>query len=124
MTTLAGRLGEPGSQLGHRASGGYQNNLEVNDNPSLGVPHRDSFQHHPHGLVSQLVGAANGLPIIKTSPSFISIGPIQSGVYILKVNGDEWYVEQSNFYRQVWNFVIDIEQTTKVYAAALHWQVA
>ncbi|PWY88961.1 exo-1,3-beta-D-glucanase [Aspergillus heteromorphus CBS 117.55] len=73
---------------------------------------------------SQLVGNPNDLPTIKTSPSFIGLGAIQSDVYIPNDNGDEWYVEQSNFYRQVRNLIIDIHDTTTAYAAGLHWQVA
>ncbi|KAK4860839.1 hypothetical protein LT330_004570 [Penicillium expansum] len=73
---------------------------------------------------SQLVGDANDLPIIRTSPSFIGLGAIQSDVYIPNDNGDEWYIEQSNFYRQVRNFIIDIEETTTANAAGLHWQIA
>ncbi|PYI01146.1 exo-1,3-beta-D-glucanase [Aspergillus sclerotiicarbonarius CBS 121057] len=73
---------------------------------------------------SQLVGDPNDLPIIKTSPSFIGLGAIQSDVYIPNDNGDEWYIEQNNFYRQIRNLIIDIEQTTTAYAAGLHWQVA
>ncbi|UKZ56764.1 hypothetical protein TrVGV298_010605 [Trichoderma virens] len=72
---------------------------------------------------SQLVGDANDIPIIKTSASFIGLGAIQSDVYIPNDNGNEWYVEQSNFYRQVRNFVIDISDTTTANAAGLHWQV-
>ncbi|OOG00127.1 glycoside hydrolase family 55 protein, partial [Aspergillus carbonarius ITEM 5010] len=73
---------------------------------------------------SQLVGDPNDLPIIKTSPSFVGLGAIQSDVYIPNDNGDEWYIEQNNFYRQVRNLIIDIEETTTAYAAGLHWQVA
>ncbi|RDW56893.1 pectin lyase fold factor [Coleophoma crateriformis] len=73
---------------------------------------------------SQLVGDANDLPIIRTSASFIGLGAIQSDVYIPNDNGNEWYVEQSNFYRQVRNFIIDITDTTTASAAGLHWQVA
>lgn len=73
---------------------------------------------------SQLVGDPNDLPVIKTSASFIGLGAIQSDVYIPGGNGDEWYIEQSNFYRQVRNFVIDITQTTVANAAGLHWQIA
>ncbi|PYH85075.1 exo-1,3-beta-D-glucanase [Aspergillus uvarum CBS 121591] len=73
---------------------------------------------------SQLVGDANDLPIIKTSPSFVGLGAIQSDVYIPNDNGNEWYIEQSNFYRQVRNFIIDISETTTASAAGLHWQVA
>ena len=42
---------------------------------------------------SQLVGDPNDLPIIKTSPSFVGLGAIQSDVYIPNDNGDEWYIE-------------------------------
>ncbi|KIM96238.1 glycoside hydrolase family 55 protein, partial [Oidiodendron maius Zn] len=73
---------------------------------------------------SQLVGDPNDLPIIKTAPQFIGLGAIQSDVYIPNDNGDEWYINQSNFYRQVRNFIIDIEDTTTASVAALHWQVA
>ncbi|RDW56742.1 pectin lyase fold factor [Coleophoma cylindrospora] len=89
---------------------------------------------------SQLVGDPNDLPIIKTSASFIGLGrmpqmtmlrviliyegAIQSDVYIPNDNGNEWYVEQSNFYRQVRNLIIDITDTTTASAAGLHWQVA
>lgn len=42
---------------------------------------------------SQLVGDPSNLPIIKTSPSFIGLGVVQSDVYIPNDNGDEWYIE-------------------------------
>ncbi len=73
---------------------------------------------------SQLVGNHKDLPIIKTAPSFIGLGAIQTDVYIPNANGAEWYIEQSNFYRQVRNFVIDIADTITAQAAGLHWQVA
>jgi glucan 1,3-beta-glucosidase len=73
---------------------------------------------------SQLVGNYNDLPIIKTAPNFIGLGAIQTDVYIPDDNGNEWYIEQSNFYRQVRNLIIDIEDTTTAKVAALHWQVA
>ncbi|KAI9645912.1 hypothetical protein NHQ30_005349 [Ciborinia camelliae] len=59
---------------------------------------------------SQLVGDPNDIPIIKTSPQFVGLGAIQS--------------DQSNFYRQVRNLLIDIEDTTTASVAGLHWQVA
>ncbi len=73
---------------------------------------------------SQLVGDPNDLPIIKTAPAFIGLGAIQTDVYIPNNNGGEWYIEQSNFYRQVRNLIIDIEDTTTAQVAGLHWQVA
>ncbi len=73
---------------------------------------------------SQLVGNPIDMPIIKTAPNFIGLGAIQSDVYIPNGNGGEWYIVQSNFYRQVRNFIIDITETTTALAAGLHWQVA
>ena len=73
---------------------------------------------------SQLVGDAVGNTVIKTAPSFIGLGAIQTDVYLPGANGGEWYIEQSNFYRQVRNLVIDIAETVTDKAAGLHWQVA
>ncbi|KAK6075617.1 LysM domain-containing protein [Seiridium cupressi] len=73
---------------------------------------------------SQLVGNPNDMPIIKTSASFIGLGAIETDVYEPNANGDEWYINQSNFYRQVRNFIIDIEDTKTEKVAGLHWQVA
>ncbi|KAK8044972.1 exo-1-3-beta-D-glucanase [Apiospora rasikravindrae] len=73
---------------------------------------------------SQLVGHAIDKPIIKTSASFIGLGAIETDVYEENANGGEWYINQSNFYRQVRNFVIDIQDTTTASVAGLHWQVA
>lgn len=82
------------------------------------------------------------MPIIKTSVNFIGLGAIETGkngredhlfrlwltgqldVYEPNANGDEWYINQSNFYRQVRNFIIDIEDTVTKSVAGLHWQVA
>ncbi|KAJ4361597.1 hypothetical protein N0V95_001758 [Ascochyta clinopodiicola] len=72
---------------------------------------------------SQLVGDANDYPIIKTTTAFIGLGAIQSDVYVPNGKGGEWYVVQSNFYRQIRNFVIDIRGTTTDSMAAIHWQV-
>ncbi|WPH01345.1 glycoside hydrolase family 55 protein, protein [Acrodontium crateriforme] len=73
---------------------------------------------------SQLVGDANNRPTIKTSPRFIGLGAIQTDVYNPGASGDEWYIEQSVFYRQVRNFIIDIRDTRTGSVAGLHWQVA
>ncbi|OAA70222.1 LysM domain-containing protein [Akanthomyces lecanii RCEF 1005] len=73
---------------------------------------------------SQLVGNPNSMPTIITSKDFVGLGAIQSDVYIPNQSGGEWYIEQSNFYRQVRNLVVDIRQTTTDKAAAFHWQVA
>ncbi|KAK2616718.1 hypothetical protein QQS21_000330 [Conoideocrella luteorostrata] len=73
---------------------------------------------------SQLVGDVTHPPTIQTTPGFIGLGAIQSDVYIPDSNGEEWYIVQSNFYRQVRNFVIKIGDTTTKSVAGIHWQVA
>ncbi|KAK8070234.1 LysM domain-containingprotein [Apiospora phragmitis] len=73
---------------------------------------------------SQLVGNPNDRAIIKTAPNFIGLGAIQTDLYVDSADGGQWYVEQSNFHRQVRNLIIDIRDTTTDKAASLHWQVA
>lgn len=73
---------------------------------------------------SQLVGNANNVPTIVASKDFVGLGAIQSNVYIPNQTSNEWYIEQSNFYRQVRNFNVDIRQTTTKKTAAFYWQVA
>ncbi|OBT71633.1 hypothetical protein VF21_09708 [Pseudogymnoascus sp. 05NY08] len=67
---------------------------------------------------------ANDPPIIKLAASFIGLGAVQTDVYYPEGSGGEWYIEQSNFYRQVRNFMIDIEAATVSKASGFHWQVA
>ncbi|KAG6009922.1 hypothetical protein E4U21_000693 [Claviceps maximensis] len=67
---------------------------------------------------SQLVGDATNLPVIKTSPSFIGLGAIQTDVYAGDSSGGEC------FYRQVRNFIARIGDTKMESVAGLHWQVA
>lgn len=110
----------------------YGNNCEEN---CLSSTIKSTFIYFPPGTYlisspinaayySQLVGDPNDLPIIKTAPLFIGLGAIQTDVYVDGGSGGEWYVEQSNFYRQVRNLVIDIADTTTAKMAGLHWQVA
>ncbi|KUJ15980.1 pectin lyase-like protein [Mollisia scopiformis] len=73
---------------------------------------------------SQIVGDALSPPTLKASANFVGLGVIESDVYIPIDNGDEWYINQSNFYRQVRNMNIDIIDTTTASVAGVHWQVA
>lgn len=77
---------------------------------------------------TQLVGNPNDVPVLRAAASFIGLGVISSDQYIAGGNGNEWYINQSNFYRQVRNFIIDIMDTPNDVGgnppAALHWQVA
>jgi hypothetical protein len=77
---------------------------------------------------TQFVGNPNDRPTLRASADFSGIGVIDSNIYIpggkLKsttalinlsfqsnvraASGAQWYIPQSNFYRQVRNFVVDI----------------
>ena len=63
---------------------------------------------------TQFVGNPNALPTLKATPNFAGIGVISANVYIPGASGAEWYVPQSNFYRQVRNFIIDISDCPTV----------
>ncbi|KAK6535009.1 hypothetical protein TWF281_006307 [Arthrobotrys megalospora] len=74
---------------------------------------------------TQFIGNPLNRPIIKASASFVGLGVVSSNVYIEGGNGASWYIPQSNFLRQIRNFVIDITSAPKdKEIAALHWQVA
>ncbi|KAI0542146.1 pectate lyase superfamily protein-domain-containing protein [Xylaria digitata] len=78
---------------------------------------------------TQFVGNPNNIPVLKASPDFSGIGVISSNTYIPGASGAQWYVPQSNFHRQVRNFVIDISDcpnaTPDGFApTGIHWQVA
>lgn len=53
---------------------------------------------------TQFIGNPNAKPVIKGSQNFTGIALFDSDVYIPGGNGDEWYINQSNFYRQIRNF--------------------
>ncbi|KAF9885051.1 hypothetical protein FE257_000782 [Aspergillus nanangensis] len=77
---------------------------------------------------TQFVGNPNALPTLKAAPAFAGIAVISANVYIPGASGAEWYVPQSNFYRQVRNFIIDISAcptfTPDGFApTGIHWQV-
>jgi len=57
---------------------------------------------------TQFVGNPNAVPTLKAGANFEGIGVISSNTYIPGGSGAEWYVPQSNFHRQVRNFVIDL----------------
>ncbi|KAF3162705.1 hypothetical protein TWF788_001795 [Orbilia oligospora] len=63
---------------------------------------------------TQLVGNPNGLPIIRAASSFIGLGVVSSNFYIEGQGGEEWYINQNNFVRQVRNFIIDMRAVPNV----------
>ncbi|KIM98550.1 glycoside hydrolase family 55 protein, partial [Oidiodendron maius Zn] len=76
---------------------------------------------------TQIVGyidpATGNLPTITAATTFTGLGVLSSDVY-LPGGQSEWYINQSNFYRQIRNLNIDISQATLYNVAGIHWQVA
>ncbi|CAK4030875.1 Glucan 1,3-beta-glucosidase [Lecanosticta acicola] len=73
--------------------------------------------------MTQMVGDANDLPVVKATADFSGIGIFDSDPYIIYQT--QYYQNQNNFYRHVRNFVFDttgVPPTTQVHG--LHWQVA
>ncbi|KAI9166458.1 Glucan 1,3-beta-glucosidase [Paramyrothecium foliicola] len=80
---------------------------------------------------TQFVGNPDSRPIIKGSKDFEGIALFDNNYYIPNGNGDQWYVNQSNFFRQIRNFVFDMtgmnrtnyQHDQKYVPAGIHWQV-
>ncbi|KAH6721002.1 hypothetical protein BKA61DRAFT_649866 [Leptodontidium sp. MPI-SDFR-AT-0119] len=60
-----------------------------------------------------MIGTSNSFPVIRAAASFLGLGVITSNVYYPEGESEEWYIEQSNFYRQIRYFTIDISQAAK-----------
>ncbi|KAL2060471.1 hypothetical protein VTL71DRAFT_9502 [Oculimacula yallundae] len=74
---------------------------------------------------TQFIGNPLARPVIKAKSTFVGLGVISSDEYIVGGDGGEWYINQSNFYRQIRNIVIDItDAPQQAYVAAIYWQVA
>ncbi|RHZ63561.1 hypothetical protein CDV55_106217 [Aspergillus turcosus] len=81
---------------------------------------------------TQFVGDPNDRPTIKGSANFTGIALIDTDPYIPGGNGDEWYINQNQFYRQIRNFVLDMtamnwtnyDQGQEYVPTGIHWQVA
>ena len=71
---------------------------------------------------TQLVGDAVEPPTIQASASFKGMAVIDSDPY--DDNGNNWWVNQNNFFRQIRNFVIDLKALPFTAGAGIHWQVA
>lgn len=72
--------------------------------------------------MTQFIGDATNLPIIKALPNFKGMAVIDSDPY--NDDGSNWYINQNNFYRQIRNFVIDLTALGQGQGAGIHWQVA
>jgi glucan 1,3-beta-glucosidase len=62
---------------------------------------------------TQFVGNPDSRPIIKGTRNFKGIALFDNNYYIPDGNGDQWYVNQSNFFRQIRNFVFDMTGMNK-----------
>ncbi|KAI0051873.1 glycoside hydrolase family 55 protein [Auriscalpium vulgare] len=72
---------------------------------------------------TELVGDAKRPPTIRANSNFAGIAVIDANPY--GSGGDNWYVNQNNFYRSVRNFVIDLTQVpASASATGFHWQVS
>ncbi|KAK4574985.1 hypothetical protein LTR86_000835 [Recurvomyces mirabilis] len=72
---------------------------------------------------TQLIGDATNLPQIIASSGFQGMAVLDADPY--GAYGNNWFINQNNFFRQVRNFVIDITQWNGgATGAGIHWQVA
>ncbi|KUJ14026.1 pectin lyase-like protein [Mollisia scopiformis] len=80
---------------------------------------------------TQFVGNAYNIPTIKGSFNFTGIALFDSDFYIPGGNSAEWYINQSNFYRQIRNFNFDMtgmnwtntDNDQTYFPTGIHWQV-
>ncbi|KAF7172832.1 hypothetical protein CNMCM5623_004961 [Aspergillus felis] len=80
---------------------------------------------------TQFVGNPTLKPVIKGAKNFTGIALVDTDFYIPGGNGAEWYINQSNFYRQIRNFVFDMtgmnwtntDKDQTYVPAGIHWQV-
>ncbi|KAH8816004.1 pectate lyase superfamily protein-domain-containing protein [Xylogone sp. PMI_703] len=78
---------------------------------------------------TQAVGDPTDVPTIKGTAGFNGIALFDTDVYIPNANGEEWYQNQNNFYRQIRNFNLDLTAMTTGSSdlgvpIGIHWQVA
>ncbi|CAL1705010.1 unnamed protein product [Somion occarium] len=74
---------------------------------------------------TQMIGDARNPPTLLAAPNFSGIAVIDADPYIPGGNGEQWFVNQNNFFRSVRNFVIDLRQMpASASATGLHWQVS
>ena len=70
---------------------------------------------------TQFIGDALNPPTLKAAASFQGIAVIDSDPY--DDQGNNWYTNQNNFFRQVRNFVIDLTGMPESSGTGIHWQV-
>jgi glucan 1,3-beta-glucosidase len=80
---------------------------------------------------TQFIGNPTNKPVIKGTFNFTGIALFDSDFYIPGDNGGEWYINQSNFYRQIRNFKFDMtaqnwtntDNGQPYVPTGIHWQV-
>ncbi|OOF92665.1 glycoside hydrolase family 55 protein, partial [Aspergillus carbonarius ITEM 5010] len=80
---------------------------------------------------TQFVGNPTDKPTILGSENFTGIALFDTDFYIPGGDGSEWYINQSNFYRQIRNFIFDMtsmnwtntDNDQTYVPAGIHWQV-
>ncbi|KAL2788774.1 pectate lyase superfamily protein-domain-containing protein [Aspergillus keveii] len=81
---------------------------------------------------TQFVGDPNDMPVIKGCDEFQGIGLIDVDPYIPGGSGQQWYINQNQFFRQIRNFRFDLtempestaENDQDLVPTGIHWQVS
>ncbi|KAI3480149.1 hypothetical protein L1887_57749 [Cichorium endivia] len=71
---------------------------------------------------TQLVGSATDRPTLLAAPSFQGIAVIDEDPY--GPDGSNWYINQNNFFRAVYNFKIDLTNMPASSGTGIHHQVS
>ena len=81
---------------------------------------------------TQFIGDANDPPTIQGCDTFSGIGLFDTDPYIPGGSSAQWYVNQNQFFRQIRNFIFDLnsmpdatdDQGQPLVPTGIHWQVA
>ncbi|KAL0947431.1 hypothetical protein HGRIS_013542 [Hohenbuehelia grisea] len=74
---------------------------------------------------TQLIGDAKHPPTLLAAASFVGMAVIDANPYIPGGAGRQWFTNQSNFFRTVRNFIIDLRRTLPTTTSTgIHWQLA
>ncbi|KAF8654243.1 hypothetical protein AX16_003764 [Volvariella volvacea WC 439] len=75
---------------------------------------------------SQLIGDAKNPPTLLAANNFDGMAVIDANPYIPNGGGDQYWVNQNNFFRSIRNFVIDVRRVApeRSQGTGIHWQVS
>jgi len=71
---------------------------------------------------THMIGDLQDIPTIKSTPDFAGMAVIDANPY--NNQGNNWFTNQNNFFRQIRNFKIDITAQPMTTGTGIHWQVA